>query len=493
MLAFSDPEKPCLSLIVSNCTYRNNYNDGDYIVYIYSPRASATICSYERNLSNIGNRLDQAMFINTTFIDNRLNQNSYKGIIGIEYVFVSFSNCMFSNSVGSALQATDSVVSLLSINRFVNNSGKLGGGLSLIRSRLHLNENSVTDFSNNKADYGGGLFALPDNVEFMINDKLVLYPLCRLSLKMYDLTKLKLTVYFANNTAQSSGHSVFYGPFSHCYVAPDCLIQKYKCNSHGFAFIRKSLANLFTFASRSVFELTTVPNSLLIYNVNGTDSSKAAVYTYPGANFNVSFRTEGEYLAQTPVILTATLCNNLSLTPCVNDFQSEYPYGADQQLATYECSNITYKVHSLRRKVFLEIRISRLLEKNFPVTFYEKRDVSAVVEINILPCPLGYHILNQKPNCECDEYLLRLGVKCDINKGGKVLRPKGLWIGYQSNTISANKYCPFDYCIPTESFFSLSSPDDQCKNSRSGILCGECQALFLELQTVKNVPTCTFY
>ena len=469
---------PGLSLIVSNCTYRNNYSPNDYIVHIYSPRASADIWFYERGLalSNSPIRLDQAKFINTTFINNRLNQDSYKGIIGIEYVFVSFSDCLFSNSVGSALQANNSVISLLNANYFVNNSGKLGGGLSLINSRLHLNENSMTSFSNNAADYGGGLFAIRDYVESRMNDKWG-NPLCVLSLKLYDLNKLRLTVYFSNNTAQISGDSVFCGPklFSHCSVSPDCSVRKNKCDGNGFAFVRKRLTSLFRFASRSVFELTTFPNNLLICNTNGNDSNKAAVHTYPGANFNISFRTEGEYLPQTPVILTAKLCNNLGRSLCINDFQSEYPYGADQQLATYQCTNITYKVHSLQRKVYLKIRVSRLQEEKFStVSFYNKRNISATVEINIRPCPLGYHILDEKPNCECDEYLLRLGIKCDINKGGKVLRPKGLWIGYQFSTFVASKYCPFDYCVPAEHYISLSLPDEQCKYSRSGNMCGQC-------------------
>ena len=124
---------------------------------------------------------------------------------------------------------------------------------------------------------------------------------------------------------------------------------------------------------------------------------------------------------------------------------------------------------------------------------YNRKYTSVVAEINILPCPLGYHLpINQKPNCECDEYLLRLGVECDINKGGKVLRPKGLWLGYQSNTTAASKYCPFDYCIPTESFVSLSSPDEQqCQNRRSGASCGQCRRNLSLVLGTSNCEKCS--
>ena len=201
------------------------------------------------------------------------------------------------------------------------------------------------------------------------------------------------------------------------------------------------------------------------------------IHTYPGANFNISLRVDGAYGKVAPVILTARLCSDFGQTVCMNDYQSEYPYGADQQLATQECSNITYKVHSLQKIVYLEVWISRLQGERSSITYFDARNFFVFVEIKILPCPLGYHILDEKPNCECNKYLLRLGVKCDINKHGKVLRPKGIWIGYyynQSYTIAASRYCPFDYCISTDNFRSLSSPDEQCKNSRSGILCGQC-------------------
>ena len=486
---------PCPSITISNCIYRNNHSPNDYLVYVvavYSERQQLAVVSYESDLSK-GFRLDQVEFESSTFINNRLNQGSYKGIIYLKDVFASFSNCLFLNSVGSALQATDSVVSLLDANYFVSNTGKEGGGLSLIRSRLHLNENSATIFLNNTADYGGGLFGTPSFVKTLVPflDESLTCPLCSLSLKEYSLAvNLNLTVYFADNTARYSGNSIFYGTFSHCCVSPDC--SMYEC-SEEYSFIQNSsLVNLFTFSSQSAFELSTIPNNLLVCDsASMKKNNYMTVYTFPGANFNISLRVEGEYLEIPPVLLTAKLCNDYNRTVCMNDYQSEYPYGAYQQLATHQCSNITYKVHSIQEKVYLEIRINRLQGARSSVEYYDRRHVSIYAEINILPCPLGYHILNQKPNCECNEYLLKLGVKCDINKGGKVLPPKGMWLGYQSNSTVASKYCPFDYCIPADCFFSLSSPEEQCEYSRSGILCGECRGNLSVVLGTSNCKECS--
>ena len=481
MLTDKHRYEDCPSVILSNCTYSNNHSPNDHIVQVYS-EGTVTIWKYEQELYR---KFSQVEIINTTFIDNSLTKDSYKGILGLKDVLASFSNCDFLNSKGSALQAIDSVVCLLNTNYFMNNTGKEGGGLSLIRSRLYINENSTTILSNNTADYGGGLFATP--LYFSWHDKPApYYPMCTLGVAEYNATVQNITVYFGYNTAQY-GDSVFYGAFSHCYVSTDC--SKHDCND--FTFANASLLSLFTFSSRSAFEFSTIPTNLLICETDGSSHNNATVHIYPGANFNISYRVVGEYQMIAPVVLTAKLCNDYNQTVCMNDYQSEYPYGADQQLATYECSNITYKVHSLQKKVYLDVKINRLQGERSSVTYYDGKDISVVAEINILPCPLGYHILDKKPNCECDEYLLRLGVKCDINKGGKVLRQKGLWLGYQSNTVAASKYCPFDYCVPTESFFSLSSPDEQCINDRSGVLCGECRRNLSLVLGTSNCKECS--
>ena len=41
--------------------------------------------------------------------------------------------------------------------------------------------------------------------------------------------------------------------------------------------------------------------------------------------------------------------------------------------------------------------------------------------------------------------------------------------------ILIHHHCPFDYCMPFDLPLNLSTPDDQCADNHSGILCGKCQ------------------
>ena len=421
-------------------------------------------------------------FVNTTFINNSLSQHSYKGIIKLNKVFATFSNCHFMRSLGTALQATESVVSLFKEIYFINNTGKEGGGISLTNSRLKLNYNSTTIFINNRADYGGGLFATPAQFEnpLQIGSSNVLRKcnLCTLSLATYNLTELNnITVKFANNTSKYSGDSVFYGAFSNC-----CAMITKKCkHCDKYAFIKTDLASIFSVASKTKADISSIARSL-----RACEGKNKSIETFPGAAFNVSVRTKGEYTETAAVTVKVKLCHTINrksqgVYTCGHDHPNELHYGAGKQVVTSQCSNLTFSVQSLQKKVYLELGISRLLGEIFSVTFYDRKYLSMQTEINLLPCPVGYWLessAREIPTCKCIEYLSRQGINCNINQGGTILRPRRFWIGFHKShpsIITLNKHCPFDYCKPSDSFLSLSSPNEQCNNNRTGVLCGACR------------------
>ena len=456
-----------------------------------------------------GETLNQVEFISTVFIDNKVSQFSYKGIIGVVLVFASFSNCLFLSSLGSSLQANESVISLYGTNCFENNVGKEGGALSLLRSRLHLNENSIIILSNNTADYGVGLFSTPVDINFVnpswlsLDNPIVNCPLCTISLPKYNLTNLNITFKLLSNSAIYSGDSVFYGAFSNCCVALEC-ISSY-CKGDSFEVIDKNLKDIFTFTSKSVSDISSIPTTLL--NCCSKNNSIETIFTYPGAHFNISFRTipEGN-IDVASVKVTEKLCYEYQrLTPnkvmCGRDYKSDHEllYGGGQMLAAQECSNVTYSMHTLKLSVYIEISIDRLQGEMSSVTYYEENDLTSLFEVILLPCPRGYRMTNkprQKPHCECivSKYLQKMGIYCNIDQGARVFRPTKIWIGFyytQPDTITANEYCPFDYCLPQEGFLSLTSPDDQCNNNRSGVLCGACKGNLSIVLGTSNCKECS--
>ena len=99
-----------------------------------------------------------------------------------------------------------------------NNTGKEGGALSLLESRLHLNSNSTTVFDRNKANYGGVIFATPYYSYADLKD----FPLCTLGLPNYGInvsTDFKVLVnisVYSDTQALYTGNTIFYGAFEQC-------------------------------------------------------------------------------------------------------------------------------------------------------------------------------------------------------------------------------------------------------------------------------------
>ena len=495
----------CLAITVKSCIFRNNYIPNSYTVTVFAEQVVEhnTVWRYEKGRAH-GKRLDQVDFLNTSFISNRLNPSSYKGVVGLNGAFVSFSDCHFINSVGAAIQANESVIGFFGKNSFEGNTGKEGGALSLLESRLHLNENSTTIIKSNSAYYGGGIFATPLFVKPMMGDLTSSIPrscaLCTFSLPIYDLSlkRLNISLEFQNNTALYGtlyGTSIFYGAFSQCCVSPDC--NRHMCIDADFFFINTSLINFFTYLSKSSLDLSSLATKLLTCE----DNDRAIINTFPGAEFNISLRATGaKHMVTAPVAVTERLCYNYNWSSphvCERDYQSELHSGAGKQLATQKCRNITYSIRSLLKTTYLEIRVDWIDNKSPSITYYKWKNLTINAEIRLLPCPDGYQMTsksNEKPYCECNAYLKRLGIYCDIKQDGKILRPKRMWIGFyfiQKSTLVAHKHCPFDYCLPTDNFFSLNSPDQQCNHNHAGVLCGACEKNLSLVLGTSNCSECS--
>ena len=50
-----------------------------------------------------------------------------------------------------------------------------------------------------------------------------------------------------------------------------------------------------------------------------------------------------------------------------------------------------------------------------------------------------------------------------------------IWLQYDEEYLKLHSNCPLDYCLVTNDIISVAEPDQQCANSRSGVLCGACQ------------------
>lgn len=159
------------------------------------------------------------------------------------------------------------------------------------------------------------------------------------------------------------------------------------------------------------------------------------------------------------------------------------PLQSVQQLVR-SCGNLT---HSLRMSGS-HAQLYLLVE-----TIENLFESPTVINIVLLPCPLGFQEVGDPPTCSCLTWLSVVpGVTCDINTQS-IHRPRNVWIGNYSGELVAHRNCPFDFCKAANSI-TLYRQYEQCALNRSGILCGMCnQGLSLALGSSKCLPCSNVY
>ena len=109
----------------------------------------------------------------------------------------------------------------------------------------------------------------------------------------------------------------------------------------------------------------------------------------------------------------------------------------------------------------------------------------------LFPCPLGFHLAEQPPKCECIKLLNDNNCKCFLGKrllyNCTELEILDWW---HSNKTLIHTHCPFQYCGSNLE----NSAKEQCSSNRAdyvpGILCGGCKPQHsLALGTSVAYPT----
>ena len=475
---------PHLLITVKNCTFsKNKTPNNSTVTVIMLTNLNIQRTWLQEYLEN-NSVIDMNHVIsNTLFVNNTSNLN---GIVHIQNTLVTLDNCIFVKSKGTAVRANNSVITLEGVNEFSENTGREGGGLSLVESRIRLMPNSTTTLFGNKADYGGGIFAIPVNYRNTVQ----LYPvvkqnfvLCTLILPTDNMTLLKkmnIKIKLENNTAHVAGDSIFNGAYDGCYFVrgfkyPITLI---------FRFFNENLLNVFDVKRSSQFEIASLPTKLCTCGRKSEQCIKTQVNVFPGEIFNISLVALGKLNGTTPVFVAGRTCLHYSnFSKCNHDYQSEIGHGGGEQPLSRVCTNISYSVNSPGDKVDIEIKIRNLIQVT-PLLgqYFDSESTSPmIVEVNLLPCPIGFELAVGTRNerfCECVDYLTKAGIVCNINTA-EILCPDHKWVGVHSTDpyrFIVHNNCPFDYCIAGEKHIDLSVPDEQCNYNRSGVLCGACQS-----------------
>ena len=93
--------------------------------------------------------------------------------------------------------------------------------------------------------------------------------------------------------------------------------------------------------------------------------------------------------------------------------------------------------------------------------------------------------------CVCHHLLVQQNIQCTITSQ-TIHGTTNLWIIANSySEILIHHHCPFDYYMPHDLPLNLSTPNHQCANNRSGILCGRCQPGLSQTLGTSNCKQCS--
>ena len=376
----------------------------------------------------------------------------------------------FSNNHCSSVHAFDSNIYCRGQLEFVNNRASSGGAFNLDCSNssdsslIYLHPASRLYIANNCVLQNGGAISAREGCGDSV--------LCFFQLEQErSLQNWKFpNVILDNNAAGTRGDSI------HVKSADICVMNNLILQPSVFWSIFKingvsQPLEISTPSYKACLCLGSAAGSLPNWMEEDDCPQNGHVAVYRGQSFNVTVAGVGQYNYPIPSLLRTTV-NSVSGSARLGTRQSA-------QELSYRCTDVTYSVTCTDSEVKLYLSI--FIEN--PVKSENTRmllTLPAVINVTLLSCPFGYELTGTPPTCDCAASLRQVtGISCDIDTT-LIHHPPSMWIGRYTtdDIILVHRNCPFDYCKPGRTSVNLSTPDEQCASSRTGILCGACQPGF---------------
>ncbi len=430
--------------------------------------------------------------LNKVIVQNSVNRKKIPAITLSNVDQVLIKNSKFIDNKVTAIKADNSIITFSGTVIFNNNTGFKGGALSLYNSRLYFYDHSNVHFEGNTATEVGG----------------AMYTNIQACLYIYDLKVRNVNVWFKNNWAAMGGHDIFGGYLNNScryweHGTKQCYMYRPRNNEIGYKFHTSN-----TFASPTA--VTCSPTRVCLCDEQGapqcankTFIQRTLAPLYPGETLKVSAVLVGCGFGTVTGIVYSSIANEQReiLTKLTHEIQS-----------LYSCTPLQYTLQSPTVGRTIRIKLSansspsptrtectssrnRNTIRSYH-TYGVIRDTLLHQNINLDlkmdDCPLGFVLRKTPPRvCSCHPRLEGRGVRvCTIhNHTGYVYRHGTTWISLTENKTDfvINQYCPYNYCQPENISIDLLSPNNQCRNNRSGILCGSCQG---NLSLALGSPRC---
>ena len=331
-------------------------------------------------------------------------------------------------------------------------------------SFLFLNENTTLDISRNT------VYILLNRIRtYSMNSE----PICTVqfytALNNLNVSQLSIHIIVSGNIHMNSKYMPNY-------------IYNYNCRwLAGNAFLKagldadkvyKELLQVTNNTAMSKDEKRKVPLSICKCtklnsgSINNTDCYSPHLGSiFPGQTLKVELILQRQWLYHNfsmPIVVENTIDDNCSVVDISQMSQSHLIHG---------CDSYSYTLWPKDERVEMcELFIGL---PNMPEMFY----------VQFKLCPLGFTLQENRKSCYCDPVLSKnkvISIKSCNFSDETILRPAYSWISAKrddntyNTTYMVSSYCPFQLCLPQQSYLNLSNPDSQCQFNRTGLLCGKC-------------------
>ena len=467
------------SLHIQNCNFIRSYATLGGAIFInsgLSPKSLSYIsnCRFEENSGVRGNciyvngiatfnEFTAITIANSSFVKNSVfesfsfdNSQGSHGAVYLNLINAKFSNTLFSNNSGSAVNLLFSALTLSGEVVFNDNRAFDGGALYLqINSEIIVANNSKVIFANNSALSSGGaiFFNLDDLSTEQIRGCFLYFntydPYCLLTQTCYS-KDMNISVSFINNTATAG--STLYGFDLDC---PWLYERGYNSSEDG---------NVLDFINNTYTDVLKFTPSITDDNVVSTRSHRINVDSsnmriIPGQIVTVGLNASDLYeRSVVAVVSTTTLSYNFVTS---GNFSAAISESGFQFLQKDSLTSTRIQINGTEDS-----------STDF-VVYSVSSNAQATITVNLTDCPpFGFYYHSVYHACVCDLNLESRSVICDYSTA-RLIKPEDRWVGQIDNEAVVIS-CLFDYCSG-ETSVDPYNLDDQCSKNHAGVLCGGCK------------------
>lgn len=456
----------CFNISVSNTVIEGTQ------VYYYDPDVRSSIALFiqeerteTKHILNVSFSNVQISNSSIVFNDISSELDDYPKISTVllsDVTSAYFSNSIIEHSKATGLVALSSKFYFVDQNILRNNSGTMGGALSLDSSVVYLHPDSVLNIVGNSASVGGGGIAINDGL-IAGHPKACFYQLVPRDNHSNILTT-GARVIMEDNHAGVTGHSLYGEMYGECTQMYQNLLYRTQ---------RKTPVEVFnaTFQIKGDTrdsEISSVALGLRFCAEDNRYAYDTAVKMrnltiYPGESVTIEAIGLG-YAGTAPAIIKHKVEN---LNASEQTVPNARPIGGPHQLGT-KCRNLTFRLEAPENVTDIGVRL--VAEGSVRPYSY-----SVLLNVSTQVCPPGFQLVENK--CRCQPVLHRLFVGCNIDNQS-FSHLGSVWLSFSDHTVLYHEHCLPGYCSTGPVSFRTTNPDAQCANDHSGTLCGGCKEGF---------------